>query len=142
MNPICPRCSFRQREWRKDRQKFRPTCKLCRVPASNVERRLRRAGRPVVKQISPNYAALSLSKRRCEACGFIAAHPCQLDIDHKDGDSLNDDLMNLQVLCANCHRLKTFLNDDVKLRQLHRSFNRLIDERQECEHQLRSEQSR
>ncbi len=39
-------------------------------------------------------------------------HPCQLDVDHRDGDKANDAPANLQTLCANCHRLKTFLNGD------------------------------
>ena len=45
-------------------------------------------------------------------CGFVAQHRCQLDIDHIDGNHLNEDFSNLQLLCANCHRLKTYLNED------------------------------
>ncbi|MFL6518165.1 MAG: HNH endonuclease signature motif containing protein, partial [Bacillus sp. (in: firmicutes)] len=48
----------------------------------------------------------------CEKCGFKAEHPCQLDVDHIDGKHNNNDESNLQVLCANCHRLKTFVNRD------------------------------
>lgn len=43
----------------------------------------------------------------CECCGFVPAHPCQLDVDHKDGDHSNNEPDNLITLCANCHRLKT-----------------------------------
>lgn len=43
----------------------------------------------------------------CSKCGFIAEHRCQLDVDHIDGNNSNNDVMNLQTLCANCHRLKT-----------------------------------
>lgn len=43
----------------------------------------------------------------CEHCGFRAKHACQLDVDHIDGNHLNDDPSNLQTLCANCHRYKT-----------------------------------
>ncbi len=46
-------------------------------------------------------------KTSCEHCGFVAEHPAQLEIDHKDGDKFNNDSSNLQILCANCHRLKT-----------------------------------
>jgi len=35
-----------------------------------------------------------------------------MDIDHIDGNRENKDRTNLMVLCANCHRLKTFLNKD------------------------------
>jgi len=48
----------------------------------------------------------------CEMCGFIPVDPIQLDVDHKDGNPYNNDKSNLQTICANCHRLKTKLNDD------------------------------
>ena len=51
-------------------------------------------------------------KSKCELCGFIPIHYCQLDIDHIDGNCNNNNPSNLQILCANCHRLKTFLNKD------------------------------
>jgi hypothetical protein len=51
-------------------------------------------------------------KNYCELCGFVANHRAQLDIDHIDGDHQNNDMTNLQTLCANCHRLKTHQNKD------------------------------
>ena len=51
-------------------------------------------------------------KDYCELCGFIAVHRVQLDVDHIDGDHTNNDVDNLQTLCANCHRLKTHVNND------------------------------
>lgn len=53
-----------------------------------------------------------IKKSFCEKCGFIAKHQMQLDIDHIDGNHKNEDPLNLQTLCANCHRLKTFLEKD------------------------------
>jgi 5-methylcytosine-specific restriction endonuclease McrA len=50
----------------------------------------------------------------CEHCKFVAIHPCQLDVDHIDGNGSNNNPENLQTLCANCHRLKTTLNEDWK----------------------------
>jgi len=51
-------------------------------------------------------------KEVCERCGFIPEHRVQLDVDHIDGDHINNNPSNLQTLCANCHRLKTMLNGD------------------------------
>ena len=61
----------------------------------------------------------TLSKKdACECCGFTPTHPCQLDVDHIDGDHNNNEENNLQTLCANCHRLKTYLNRDWEERNL------------------------
>jgi 5-methylcytosine-specific restriction endonuclease McrA len=51
-------------------------------------------------------------KDYCESCGFVALHAVQLDVDHIDGNRHNNHIDNLQTLCANCHRLKTQLNND------------------------------
>ena len=40
------------------------------------------------------------------------AYPCQMDIDHIDGNHKNDNKENLQALCANCHRLKSKKNKE------------------------------
>ena len=56
-------------------------------------------------------------KEICEECGFKPVHMVQLDVDHMDGNKKNNDLSNLQTLCANCHRLKTLINDDYKVRE-------------------------
>ncbi len=54
----------------------------------------------------------SYKKPACEHCGFIALHPCQLDVDHIDGNRDNDNPSNFRTLCANCHRLKTLRDGD------------------------------
>ena len=51
-------------------------------------------------------------KDSCELCGFIPEHRCQLDVDHIDGNHSNNEDSNLQTLCANCHRLKTWKDQD------------------------------
>lgn len=49
-----------------------------------------------------------MRKDKCEGCGFVPKHRCQLDAHHKDGNHQNDDPDNIQTLCANCHRLITW----------------------------------
>lgn len=51
-------------------------------------------------------------KDHCQHCDFKPTHSSQLDVDHIDGDRWNNDPVNLQTLCANCHRLKTHLAGD------------------------------
>lgn len=50
---------------------------------------------------------MAFKKDHCERCPFVAVHPCQLDVHHKDYDSRNNDPSNLETICANCHRLET-----------------------------------
>lgn len=59
-------------------------------------------------------SARAHKKDSCERCGFIPEDKVQLDVDHIDGDRSNNDLSNLQTLCANCHRLKTKQNKDFR----------------------------
>lgn len=94
--PICTRCNKRPGEPNKfrdkngvDRSYYKKKCHDCRR-------------RPY----------LAYKKDSCEFCGFIAVNTCQLDVDHIDGNHSNNEPENLQTLCANCHRLKTFLNKE------------------------------
>ena len=48
----------------------------------------------------------------CERCGFVPVDPCQLAVDHIDGDKGNSQSSNYQTLCHNCHALKTKLMRD------------------------------
>lgn len=51
-------------------------------------------------------------KSYCENCGFIPTHSCQLDVDHIDGNHKNNNPSNHRTICANCHRLKTYINKE------------------------------
>ncbi len=45
---------------------------------------------------------------RCEACGFEPVHISQLDVHHVNGNHADNAPSNLETLCANCHRLRTW----------------------------------
>ncbi len=50
---------------------------------------------------------------RCSECGLSEwlSEPIPLELDHIDGCRWNNDLLNLRILCANCHSLTpTFRN--------------------------------
>ena len=64
------------------------------------------------KLTKPKFLYKNYRKDNCEHCGFVPKHPCQLDVDHIDGNHNNDNPSNLQTLCANCHRLKTYTNNE------------------------------
>jgi len=51
--------------------------------------------------------------KACPKCNFQLEHHCQLEIDHIDGNKKNNAKENLQILCANCHTLKTYLSGDI-----------------------------
>ena len=79
------------------------TCKRCIVLHIPVPRRLR----GIQTKLSKHRAHKLPKGPICEKCGFVPKHSCQLDVDHKNGIHSDDNPLNLQTLCANCHRLKT-----------------------------------
>lgn len=96
--PICKQCNVNVGEWNyRDKTtgvvRYRSICKTCRF--INDESHYKR-----------------YRKDYCERCNFLPEHICQLDVDHIDGNHKNNDPVNLQTLCANCHRLKTKESSD------------------------------
>lgn len=87
--------------------KFRSNKKYCSRNCKQKEKDYRLNSRR--RRQSPY---IIYKKEFCEYCNFIPIHSCQLDVDHIDGNHENNNIDNLQTLCANCHRLKTHLNRD------------------------------
>lgn len=61
----------------------------------------------VVKSSELLRALILLRGRCCECCGLSQweGNPIPLEVHHKDEDSLNNELENVQLLCRNCHGL-------------------------------------
>jgi len=47
-------------------------------------------------------------------CTTTIVHMVQLDVDHKDGNHLNNKVKNLQTLCKCCHSYKSLIYEDYK----------------------------
>lgn len=99
-----------------DRDNKQAVCSNCgpvRIKVNNISGKIRcRKAFNKEKNTSAKKNYQLLKGLVCNKCGFIAEHPCQIDLDHIDGDPQNNESSNLESLCANCHRLKTFLNRD------------------------------
>lgn len=92
----------------------RPTCDRCGerpcMKNYNIKKRvvwLKQCNRCLSTMDTP-----VMKRERCSTCNFVALHPCQLDLDHIDGDKGNKSPDNLRVICCNCHRLKSWLSKD------------------------------
>ena len=72
---------------------FRPQCRSCKKKLYKERR----------------YSYRDKKEKVCSFCGFFAINKFQLEVDHIDENHKNNKKENLQTLCANCHRLKTFL---------------------------------
>lgn len=104
---LCKRCGKHKREYRGKFEYF-SRCAACRRPSRTMNAKDRRR------------LKLVLSAGTCPACGFVPVHFSQLQVDHIDGNPKNDEQANLQVLCANCHALKTW-------KQLHETNAAIAD---------------
>lgn len=82
---------------------YRGTCQTCRNTRIDYS-----------KKEGSKYIYRQHKKDCCEKCGFVPQHKCQLDVDHINGIHEDNDPSNLQTLCANCHRLKTWQDKNIE----------------------------
>lgn len=74
------------------------------------------------KLISRNYR-LSI-KYKCESCGLesrSSVHRYYWEVDHKDGNKLNNETSNLECLCVRCHSQK----DEIHIRNYSKGSNKV-----------------
>ena len=60
------------------------------------------------KGMVPNWVRKALAEKfsnKCSECGIDEYNnkPITLEVDHKDGNHLNNTIKNLRLLCPNCH---------------------------------------
>ena len=79
-----------------------------------------------IKTANALNAIVSLRGYKCENCSLEEwqGEKIPLEIHHIDGDELNSDLSNLQILCPNCHAL----TDNYKGKNINRGLVAVSDE--------------
>jgi hypothetical protein len=102
---VCVVCEVRP-QYPASYGRYKAVCRQCYNDRYGINDTLRRS------KMRTGRSGYEYKGSICEQCGFVPIHSCQLDVDHKDGDRKNGARENIQTLCANCHRLKTWENQD------------------------------
>lgn len=58
--------------------------------------------------------AFNAKPQCCERCGYDS-HPAAIIVHHIDRNRMNDDIANLEVLCANCHAIEHWGREDLPI---------------------------
>lgn len=110
--PICIECNSRPCARRNHQGKtyFRKYCCTCADKKYKDPEKKKLAERRA--SFKYNLKKLGEKLKPCTICGFVPVDGCQMDWDHINGIHFDNRLENFQLLCANCHRLKTKRNRD------------------------------
>lgn len=65
-------------------------------------------------KIRPSAVVPREMMKSCNRCGFDK-YPAILERHHKDRDRQNNNLLNLEILCPNCHDIDHFLHGDGRI---------------------------
>lgn len=98
-------------------RKQRPPCRNCGAPVRHMHNiycsmpcQFKFKRRRKVQQNLETIGRVALKSylidiNRCEVCGITEwmGRPAPLELDHSDGNSLNNQLDNLRLICPNCH---------------------------------------
>lgn len=93
---LCSACRFIA--WRENQKEQR----LAKPPEWTVKKNIQGTRQKGGKQQISRKAALYYYGEVCDLCGF-KENPKLLDMHHKDSNTHNNTLNNLQILCVMCH---------------------------------------
>lgn len=101
----CEYCDKVVKRSRKIRVEQRVFCCSKHAKLYNTEQKLKNGQH--IKDATLRYYLMNIRDQKCEDCGLDKwkDRPIPLDVHHKDGDSKNNSMENLQLLCKNCHAL-------------------------------------
>lgn len=110
--PLCQDCGIKSSAHANHQGKtyFRKWCHSCMDKRYKTPEKTKMYARISSERTHEKFRQRKM--KPCEICGFMPKDACQMDWDHINGTHFDERPENLQLLCANCHRLKSKENGD------------------------------